>query len=240
PTEAEAWGPGRDWMLAGVDDLLGADDRDVVVPVHPAVAHAVRRFPGVRMSRSRLVMPALVAAVLAQRVTSVEARRAWVDVCHALGEPAPGPVRLVLPPDPARLAEMPYWWFHRFGVERRRAVTIRRAAGRAARLEECVSLPLADARRRLAAQPGVGPWTVATVARSALGDSDAVVVGDYNLPHLVTWALAGEPVGTDDRMLELLEPYRGQRGRVQRLLVLAHAGPPRRAPRQRIQPVAAW
>src|SRR5262245_63159222 len=22
PTEAEAWGPGRDWMLAGVDDLL--------------------------------------------------------------------------------------------------------------------------------------------------------------------------------------------------------------------------
>jgi hypothetical protein len=87
PTEAEAWGPGHDWMLAGVDDLLGADDRDVVVPVHPAVAHALRRFPGVRLSRSRHVMPALVAAILAQRVTSIEAGRA---LAHA-GPPRRGP-----------------------------------------------------------------------------------------------------------------------------------------------------
>ncbi len=239
-TEAEAWGPGRDWMLAGAGDLLGLDDRDGVVPVHPAVAEAQRRLPGVRMSRSRLVMPALVAAILAHRVTSIEARRAWVGICYSLSEPAPGPVRLVLPPDPARLAETPYWWFHRFGVDRRRAAIIRRAAGRAERIEECVSLPIGDAHRRLGALPGIGPWTVGTVAGPALGDPDAVVVGDYHFPHLVTWALAGEPVGTDDRMLELLAPYRGQRGRVQRLLALTHAGPPRRAPRQRIQPVAAW
>jgi 3-methyladenine DNA glycosylase/8-oxoguanine DNA glycosylase len=238
--EAEAWGPGGDWMLAGVGELLGLDDRSSVVAVHPAVADAARRFPGVRMSRSRLVMPALVAAVLAHRVTSVEARQAWIGICRSLGEPAPGPVRLVLPPDPARLAATPYWWFHRFGVDRRRATTIRRAAARAERIEECAALPLADACRRLGALPGVGPWTVATVAGPALGDPDAVVVGDYHLPHVVTWTLAGERVGTDERMLDLLEPYRGQRGRVQRLLALAHAGPPRRAPRQRIQPVAAW
>ena len=43
-------------------------------------------------------------------------------------------------------------------------------------------------------------------------------VGDYHLPNLVAWALAGEPRGTDERMLELLEPYRGHRGRVQQLL----------------------
>jgi hypothetical protein len=48
---------------------------------------------------------------------------------------------------------------------------------------------------------------------------------------MVAWALAGEPRGTDEHMLELLEPYRGQRGRVLRLLELAGAGAPRRGPR---------
>jgi 3-methyladenine DNA glycosylase/8-oxoguanine DNA glycosylase len=239
--DAEAWGPGADWFLAGVPDLLGVhDDQRAVVAVHPVVADALRRLPGVRQSRSRLVLSALVGAVVAHRVTSVEARHAWIGMCRTLGEPAPGPVRLVLPPDPSRLAATPYWWFHRFGVDRRRASTICRVASRAERVEECVALPLPAAHRRLLALPGVGPWTVATVAGPALGDADAVVVGDYHLPHLVTWALAGERVGTDDRMLELLAPYHGQRGRVQRLLALAHAGPRRRAPRQRIQAVAAW
>jgi hypothetical protein len=32
-------------------------------------------------------------------------------------------------------------------------------------------------------------------------------------------------------MLELLEPYRGQRGRVQRLLEASHISPPARGPR---------
>jgi hypothetical protein len=52
----------------------------------------------------------------------------------------------------------------------------------------------------------------------------------------VAWALAGEPRGTDERMLELLEPYRGQRGRVVRLLeasgIRAPAYGPRLAPRR--------
>jgi hypothetical protein len=53
----------------------------------------------------------------------------------------------------------------------------------------------------------------------ALGDGDAVFVGDLHLPHLVTSALAGERRGSDERMLELLEPYRGHRARVVRLLL---------------------
>ena len=53
------------------------------------------------------------------------------------------------------------------------------------------------------------------------GDDDAVPVGDYHFPHTVSWNLAGEPRGDDARMLELLEPYRPQRGRVLRLLGLA-------------------
>ena len=70
------------------------------------------------------------------------------------------------------------------------------------------------AYRALRAFPGIGPWTAAEVGIRAFGDPDAVSVGDFHLPSVVTWALAGERRGTDERMLELLEPYRGQRGRV--------------------------
>ncbi|MEZ5297750.1 MAG: hypothetical protein R2697_16170 [Ilumatobacteraceae bacterium] len=49
---------------------------------------------------------------------------------------------------------------------------------------------------------------------SALGDVDAVIVGDYHFPNTVAWALAGEARGDDDRMLALLEPYSRQQGRV--------------------------
>src|SRR4029453_406544 len=46
------------------------------------------------------------------------------------------------------------------------------------------------------------------------GDPDAVPVGDFHLPHLVAGALAGEPRGTDERMLEPLAPFAGHRRRV--------------------------
>jgi 3-methyladenine DNA glycosylase/8-oxoguanine DNA glycosylase len=77
----------------------------------------------------------------------------------------------------------------------------------------------------------VGGWTAAETVRLVLGDPDAVSVGDYNLPSLVSWALAGEPRGDDARMLELLEPYHGQRARVVLLLEMSGLRPPRRGPR---------
>ena len=93
-------------------------------------------------------------------------------------------------------------------------------------------------RRRLMTVPGVGPWTAAEVARAALGDADAVSEGDYHLPHQVAWALAGEARADDARMLELLEPYRGHRGRVVRLIEAGGPGPPRFGPRMPLQNVA--
>ena len=58
-------------------------------------------------------------------------------------------------------------------------------------------------------------------------------VGDFHLPNLVAWALAGEPRADDARMLELLEPYRGQRARVIRLLELSGIRAPRYGPGSR-------
>jgi 3-methyladenine DNA glycosylase/8-oxoguanine DNA glycosylase len=64
-----------------------------------------------------------------------------------------------------------------------------------------------------------------------MGDPDAVSVGDYHLPRLVGWALAGERDADDGRMLELLEPYRGQRARVALLIERSGNWPERRGPR---------
>jgi hypothetical protein len=47
----------------------------------------------------------------------------------------------------------------------------------------------------------------------------------------VTYALAGEPRGDDARMLELLEPFRGRRAIVMRLLESGGPRPPRRGQR---------
>jgi len=95
----------------------------------------------------------------------------------------------------------------------------------------------ADAMRRLTALPGIGPWTAAEVALVALGDPDAVSLGDYHLPDMVAWALAGEPRADDTRMLELLEPWRGHRGRVIRLVVMGAGAAPRRGPRMPLRTI---
>ena len=96
-----------------------------------------------------------------------------------------------------------------------------------------------EARKRLEAVPGVGRWTSAEIARIAWGDGDAVSVNDFHLPHTVSWALAGEARGTDERMLELLEPYGSQRARVVRLIEAAGIAAPKFGPRQAIHRIAS-
>jgi endonuclease III len=230
--QATSWGPGTAWALEQAPWLVGArDDVAAFEPSDDVMRGVWRAHRGVRLPRALDVMRHLIAAVLEQKVVGTEARRAWRRISWATGEPAPGPLRLTLPPDPARVAELPYFRFHRFGVERRRAEVIRAVCARAATLEALLDGSPADARARLEAFPGIGPWTSAEITRLSFGDPDSVSVGDYHLPHVVAWALAGEPRGTDERMLELLEPYRGQRGRVQRLLEASHLSPPSFGPR---------
>jgi 3-methyladenine DNA glycosylase/8-oxoguanine DNA glycosylase len=231
---AEAWGPGADRALDTVPELVGLTAGPMRVASHSVlVDRLARRFAGVRLTRSRAVMESLVPAILEQKVTGDAARRAWRGLVARHGEPAPGPpeFRLRVPPPPAILATLPYYAFHPLGVEQRRADTIRRATARAEWLEAIVELPIDEAYARLTALPGVGPWTAAEVAVRALGDPDAVSIGDFHLPNLVAFALAGEPRADDARMLELLEPWRGERARVIRLLELSGIYPPKYGPR---------
>jgi 3-methyladenine DNA glycosylase/8-oxoguanine DNA glycosylase len=238
---ARAWGPGATWSLERLGALLGLDDDPgVLVPQHATVAAAVRTVPGLRIGRSVAVIEALVPAILEQKVTGAEAGRTYRGLIARYGEPAPGGFGLRLQPDPGVLAALPYHAFHPLGLERRRAELVRAVCRDAARLErlgEVAAGPGAAEPARvgayaaLRAVPGIGPWTAAEVGIRAFGDPDAVSVGDFHVPNMVAWALAGEPRGTDERMLELLEPYRGQRGRVIRLLELAGTKAPRYGPR---------
>jgi 3-methyladenine DNA glycosylase/8-oxoguanine DNA glycosylase len=235
----KGWGQGAEWAVARATTLCGEDDDDTgFVPVHPVVARLQREVKGMRMPRTLSVFEALVPCVILQQVTTVQARESYRHLVNAMGEPAPGPVSLKVPPSPQSLAGTPYWAFHRFGIERRRADIIIRAARSARRLEEIVSMDIAAAYARMRAFPGVGLWTAAKVATVALGDPDAVPLGDYNLPHLVAYALEGRARSTDERMLELLEPYRGHRARVIRLLTLSGIGAPRFGPRQPLRDIA--
>jgi 3-methyladenine DNA glycosylase/8-oxoguanine DNA glycosylase len=232
----EAWGPGAEWALAAAPELLGARDSLEGFDPPPGLVRDLHHLnPGLRITRSRAVFEALLPVIIEQRIAGAEARAIYRDLMRRWAEPAPGPKRLLVPPSPESLAALPYHELHPVGIEMRKAGVIRDAARRASRIEATADLSLADARRFMTALPGIGPWTAAEVALVALGDPDAVSVGDYHLPNIVAWALAGESRANDERMLELLEPFAGHRGRVLRLLAVSGIRAPRFGPRRALR-----
>jgi 3-methyladenine DNA glycosylase/8-oxoguanine DNA glycosylase len=239
--EAEAWGPGAERILDAVPALVGLnDDRAGFEPSrHPLIAELDRRRRGIRLGRTGAVLESLVPAILEQKVTGTEAWRGLRGLVRGWGEPAPGPFGLWLLPRPSVIAAIPYHALHPIGVERRRADLVRRVADRAIRFEEVLGLSRDAAYARLTALPGIGPWTAAEVMLRAAGDADAVSVGDFHLPNLVAFTLAGDIRGTDARMLELLEPWRGHRARVIRLLETSGLRPPAFGPRYAPRSIAA-
>lgn len=236
----EAWGPGAEAALDGVPELLGFDDDPGAFrPTQPLIAELHHRMPGLRIGRTGSVWEALLPAIVEQKVVGKEARRSYQGLVRRYGERAPGPGDLWLAPAPGVLAAVPYFELHPLGIERRRADTIRRAAAVADRLERATTLPTGEAMALLASVPGIGPWTAAEALRAAAGDPDLVGLGDFHLPNLVAWALAREPRADDARMLELLEPFRGQRGRVVRLLEASGIQAPRFGPRMPLRSLAS-
>jgi 3-methyladenine DNA glycosylase/8-oxoguanine DNA glycosylase len=256
---ANGYGPGAGWVVDQADGVAGLRDDLTgfaeLAAAHPVVARLAHVHSGLRLAATGRVFPRLLRAVMEQKVTGKEAFRGYAGAVRYFhrttgGEPAPGPVSLMLPPDPAAVAATPYWAFHPLGVEQKRADALCRAAAVAGRLEECPDA--AALTTRMTAIQGIGPWTAAEVTRSVFGDPDAVSVGDYHTPHTVAWALAGEVRAgsrestpgqlspADQRMLELLEPFRGHRGRVTVLLELGGHGAPRFGPRMPIRSFAKF
>lgn len=233
---AHAWGgAAADWVLERLPTMLGAeDDPSGFTPRHDLVAAALARHgAGWRVPRTGLVLESLVPAVIEQKVTGQEAFGGYRRLVRRYGELAPGPgteLGLAVPPTVERLRAVPSWEWLRAGISPQRSDTLLRVLRVADRLAEVTDLPLDQAHRRLQAVPGVGVWTSAETAQRALGDPDAVSFGDYHVARNIGWALTGQEMD-DDGLAEVLEPYRGHRYRVQRLLELAGVARPRRGPR---------
>ncbi|MER6678900.1 hypothetical protein [Streptomyces sp. NPDC000983] len=72
----------------------------------------------------------------------------------------------------------------------------------------------------------MGVRTAAQVGHRALGDADALPLGDHHLGTLTGVALLGRPLHDDE-----IEPFRPHRHRVLRFLELTPGAAPRRGPR---------
>ncbi|HET6826157.1 MAG TPA: DNA-3-methyladenine glycosylase 2 family protein [Amnibacterium sp.] len=237
---AQAWGPGAEWAIDGVPELLGAGDdwSELDVSAVPLLAETRRRNGGLRLTRCRQVVEMMVAAILEQKITVVEAHRSWAWLVRRHGSPPPGPAPsgMTVPPDADGWRRIPSWDWHRAGVDPKRSRAAVEVTRVAVGLERTLDLGRggAEVAKRLRTVPGVGVWTAAETSQRAHGDPDAPSIGDLHLSTLVGTALAGCAVD-DDGMLELLEPWRGHRQRVVRLIYRAGVRPPRRGPRITIQ-----
>jgi 3-methyladenine DNA glycosylase/8-oxoguanine DNA glycosylase len=227
---ADGWGPGHGWAFDRLPTLLGADDDPAgFAPTHPVVRELQHRFGAVRIGATGRWYEALAASAIGQRVVKADATASRDRLCARHGAPAPaGPAHGF--PRPEAMLSIADHDFHRVGIERSRSRVLRVAAKHADRLERLHDRPGAEAVEWLRRLPGVGPWTSALASTIAGGDADAVPVGDLHLPRMVTFALTGHEHGTDDSMLEALEPFAGHRQRVVRLVKMGRAGPPRHRP----------
>lgn len=231
-----AWGAGAAHALDVVPALCGADDdaAEFDASKHPLIAESARRNPGLRLTRTGEVFDALACSILEQKVTAVQAFGAWRYLVSRFGERAPGPTPrpMFAPPAASVWRTIPSWSWHRAGVEPPQSKTIVRSAERGDRIEHAVRAAVdgPDRDRVLTSLPGVGVWTSAETRIRSLGDPDAVSVGDYHLAHEVGYVLTGSRTD-DDGMLELLEPWAGQRQRVIRLIFASGVQEPRRGPR---------
>ena len=237
---ADAWGPGAEWAVAAVPGLLGRDDdwSGLDVSGHRLLRDSRHRNPGLRLARTGRMLEALIPAIIEQRVTSLEAYRSWARLLRWYGEPAPGPapegMRVV--PTLEQWRGIPSWEWHRAGVDPRRARAVQAVLAVAPSLERAVenAPDLAAAETALRTIPGIGVWTAAETLQRSHAHPDLVSVGDYHLAHQVGEALIGERVD-DDGMLELLEPWRGHRQRVVRLILASGFRFQRRGPRITLQ-----
>lgn len=233
-----AYGDGAAWILPKALDLLGTSDIiPAITPAHEPVADAQKKFGQLTLGRSHTPYHELLHAVLAQRVTSIEAIRQWHDIIARFGTIAPGPqADLLVPPSPDVLTSLAYHDFHQFGIERKRADTLISVAKHFDFLTRTTARDAQphDLTAQLQLIPGVGVWTAAVAGGLAFGDPDALLIGDFHVKNTVAYALTGRIRGTDEEMVTTMAPYLGQRHRVVRWLQLAGARAPARGPRRRI------
>jgi 3-methyladenine DNA glycosylase/8-oxoguanine DNA glycosylase len=189
------------------------------------VSRLHRMLPGLRVLRVPWLYDMTCSAILQQRIRTVDAMRDWRHITQRYGSDAPLGLR-AFPPAEA-LAAVPQFELERMGIDAKRAKTLLRFAKEMRFVSLRPTMDFQRLRQTLLRVSGIGPWTTETVLGYGAGDTDAAIPGDLHLPHLVCYALAGEAEGSDERMMELLEPFRGHRFRIIRLLYASGLAVPR-------------
>ncbi|MCO5972464.1 DNA-3-methyladenine glycosylase 2 family protein [Actinoallomurus soli] len=167
------------WLLdldadpVAVDDLLRAD---------PVLAPHVDKDPGRRVPRTVDPAEFAVRAVLGQQVSTAAARTHAARLVTAHGEPVDDPEGGLthLFPDVDALADLDP---ETLAFPRARRTTLTTLIGALAdgEIDLGAGSDWGRARERLAALPGLGPWTVEIIAMRALGDPDAFTPTDLGV-----------------------------------------------------------
>jgi AraC family transcriptional regulator of adaptative response / DNA-3-methyladenine glycosylase II len=177
---------------AAVAEVLGADE--VLAPL-------VAKAPGRRVPRTVDPQEFALRAVLGQQISTaaakVHARRLAEQYGEPVEDPAGGLSRLF--PPAAVLAEADQDSLAMPRSRRESFVALARAlAGGAVDLS--VGTDWLEARALLSALPGIGPWTVETLAMRALGDPDAFPATDLGVRSAAREAgLPDSPAGLTGR-----------------------------------------
>ncbi|MGH3780484.1 MAG: AlkA N-terminal domain-containing protein, partial [Pseudonocardiaceae bacterium] len=167
------------WLLdldadpVAVDDLLRSD---------PMLALVVDKNPGRRVPRTVDASEFAVRAVLGQQVSTKAARTHAARLVAAHGEPVDDPAGGLthLFPDTAALASLDPAALALPQARRTTLTTLVDALASG----EIILGPGSDwqqARSQLGALPGLGPWTIETIAMRGLGDPDAFVPTDLGV-----------------------------------------------------------
>lgn len=167
------------WMLDLDADPVAVD---AVLSQDPLMAKLVAKNPGRRVPRTVDPSEFAVRAVLGQQVSTAAARTHAGRLVRAYGDVVPDPdgglthlfpiPQVLATMDPADLA-MP--------ESRRRTLMGLVVALAQGQLDLDSGADWREARAKLEALHGFGPWTVESIAMRALGDPDAFLAGDLGV-----------------------------------------------------------
>ncbi|WP_175410475.1 AlkA N-terminal domain-containing protein [Streptomyces sp. TRM64462] len=172
------------WLLDLDADPVAVDGQ---LRTDPHLAPLVDRAPGRRVPRTVDAAEFAVRAVLGQQVSTAAARTHAGRLVTAHGTPVDDPEGGLthLFPTPDALAGLDP---EALALPRTRRTTLTTLV--AALADGSVKLgpdsDWDDARGRLLALPGFGPWTVEVIAMRALGDPDAFLPGDLGVRRAAT------------------------------------------------------
>jgi len=199
--------------VAGVRDLLDLDAvPEAIADLLQRDKHlraTVKAFPGLRLPGSWGVFEMLVRAIVGQQVSVSAARTVLGRLVAAFGERIEidesrrGSPELLFP-EPAALADSS---LQEYGLNTARARTINAAARLFEEDPRYVhsGMPVDEARRRLLAIRGIGPWTADYVLLRALRYPDAFPAGDLGALRATGAANSRELTA----MAEQWRPWRG-------------------------------